>query len=57
MYQQLFAGSSLMVFPLVALGAFLFVFIGSAVRVYAKKASEYDALARMPLDRDGGEHE
>lgn len=57
MIQQLFVGSSLMVFPLIALGAFLAVFLGNAVRVYAKKASEYDALARMPLERDGGEHE
>jgi hypothetical protein len=57
MIQQLFAGSSLMVFPLIALGAFLAVFLGNTVRVYAKEASKYDAIARLPLESDGGEHE
>lgn len=53
MISQLFMGSELTLLPLIGLAAFMLVFVGNFARVYAKKAHEYDTIARLPLDSDG----
>ena len=53
MYAQLFAQSPLLVLPLVALALFGAVFFAVVVRVFARRATSYDAAALLPLERSG----
>jgi hypothetical protein len=50
MFGSLFQGNPLTVLPIVALAIFLSVFFAISVRVLARKATTFDALAQLPLD-------
>lgn len=52
MYHQLFVNSPLLVFPLIGLATFVAFFVATTVRVYARRAAEYDHLAALPLAGD-----
>jgi hypothetical protein len=52
MLRELVTRSPLLTIPLSALFLFLSVFVGALVRTYGRRASAYDAIARMPLDEE-----
>ena len=47
---EVFSTSPALLFPMLALGLFLAVFVGVIVRVARMKRSEADRLARIPLE-------
>jgi hypothetical protein len=57
MVSQLLAGSPLLVFPVVALVIFIVVFAVAVTRVMRRPAKAYEALAKMPLEVEGEQHE
>ncbi|NVL67908.1 CcoQ/FixQ family Cbb3-type cytochrome c oxidase assembly chaperone [Escherichia coli] len=52
MLRELVTRSPLLVVPLSALFLFLSVFVGALIRTYGRKASAFDAVARLPLDEE-----
>jgi len=54
MYQEFFAGSDLLTFPLVALGIFFIVFVVVVARVIwgFHRRTRLDHLANLPLESD-----
>ncbi len=49
---ELYAGSELMGWPLLALVLFIAVFAAAAVRVVRRGRSAFDEVARLPLEDD-----
>lgn len=49
MYKQFYAGMSYEYLPLFALLLFMAVFIGTALRLFLRRASDYDPVSRIPL--------
>ncbi len=47
---EFFQKSPLLLFPLVALGLFMFVFVFITLRTVLTDHSRYDALSRLPLE-------
>ncbi|MDD9939455.1 MAG: hypothetical protein OXU20_00205 [Myxococcales bacterium] len=47
---EFFARSPVLVFPLIALGIFMTVFIAAAVRAARTDSERLDELARLPFD-------
>jgi hypothetical protein len=57
MLRELATHASIFAVPLGALFLFLTVFVGNFVRVYGRRASAYDPIARLPLDEINEEFE
>lgn len=57
MLRELASNNPVFVVPLGALFLFLTVFVGNFVRVYGRRASAYDPIARLPLDEPNEESE
>lgn len=55
MLRELATHSAVFAVPLGALFLFLTVFVGNFVRVYGRRASAYDPIARLPLDETNEE--
>ena len=52
MLRELMSRSPLLGVPFAALFLFLTVFVGNLIRTYGRRASFYDAVARLPIDED-----
>jgi cbb3-type cytochrome oxidase subunit 3 len=54
MYQEFYAGSDLLVFPLIGLGIFFVAFVAVIVYVlfFMRRGRELDRIASLPLDDD-----
>jgi hypothetical protein len=52
MLRELMSTTPLFAVPMSALFLFLTVFVGNFVRTYGRRASAYDAIARLPLDEE-----
>jgi len=52
MLRDLVTRSPILTIPLAALFLFLTVFVANLVRTYARRASAYDPIARLPLDEE-----
>ena len=54
MFQQFYAGSDLLIWPLIGLGIFLVSFIAVIVYVlfFMRRGPELDRIASLPLDDD-----
>jgi hypothetical protein len=52
MYRQLLEHSSLLIFPLIALGLFLATFIAQVVFTYARRKDAYEHISSLPLGDD-----
>jgi hypothetical protein len=50
MHRDLLAQSPLLVLPLIAMFAFMAVWVIAAIRVMTRSRQEMDAAARLPLD-------
>lgn len=50
MYKQFYAGMELIHLPLFALFLFLAAFVAVVVRTVLKRASDYEAIAQLPLE-------
>lgn len=48
--RSLFAGSPLLVFPLIALALFVLVFVAAAIRALRAERAMVEHLAALPLD-------
>ena len=55
MFAQWFAGSDLLVWPLVGLGIFFVTFVAVVGRaVFGMRGGRADRMASLPLEEDGG---
>jgi hypothetical protein len=52
MLRDLVTRSPILTIPLAALFLFLTVFVGNLIRTYGRRASDYDAVARLPIEED-----
>ena len=52
----MFAGSPLLLLPLISLVIFFLTFAAVLLRTYRRKATDYADIERLPLD-DGGEED
>jgi hypothetical protein len=55
MLRELVSRSPILTVPLSALFLFLTVFVGTLLRTYARRASAYDPIARLPLDEESSD--
>jgi hypothetical protein len=47
-----FARSPVLLYPLVALGLFMTVFVAVALRAFLGNAERFEALAQLPFEKD-----
>jgi cbb3-type cytochrome oxidase subunit 3 len=54
MFQQFYAGSDLLIWPLIGLGIFIVAFVAVVVYVlfFMRRGPELDRVAALPLDDD-----
>jgi hypothetical protein len=55
MLRELVTRTPIIAVPLFALFLFATVFFGNLVRTYARRASAYDPVARLPLDEESSD--
>jgi len=50
-----FARSPVLLYPLVALGLFMTVFVAVSLRAFFGSAERFEALAQLPFEKDEGD--